>query len=94
MTTVPGLKQALKEYESDKIKDRASGGERLRAIFGQKENLLNFQDTAGREGGAGWTVLFHALFQAVISEKKAVVKRNATAQGEWSLGKTRLELIV
>lgn len=82
MSAVPGLKLAIKEYESDKVKERAAGGEKIREIFGNRENLLTFQESASREGGAGWTVLFQCLFQAVIVEKKAVIKRNATAQGE------------
>lgn len=82
MPAVPGFKTALKEYESDKVKDRVSGGEKLREIFGNRENLLAFQESASRSGGEGWSALFHSLFHAVNVEKKAVIKTNATAQGE------------
>jgi hypothetical protein len=82
MATVPGFRSALREYESDKIKDRVSGGERLREIFDNRENLHAFQEQASRAGGEGWSQLFHGLFNAVCVEKKAVIKRNATAQGE------------
>lgn len=79
---VPGFRTALKEYESDKVKDRVSGGERLREIFRNRENLLAFQEHAGNRGGEGWANLFRGLFSAVHTERKAVLKRGATAQGE------------
>jgi hypothetical protein len=94
MPAVPGFKAAVKEYESDKVKDRVSGGEKLREIFGNRENLLTFQQSASKSGGEGWSVLFHSLFHAVNVEKKAVIKTNATAQGELILHSTATELII
>lgn len=85
MTAVPGFKSALQDYESDKVKDRVSGGERLREIFGNKDNLSAFQESASKNSGEGWIMLFHGLIHAVGIEKKAATKANATAQGE-SLG--------
>jgi hypothetical protein len=81
MSSVSGLKGALKLYESDKIKDRAQGGELIREILSNRDNLLAFQETAGRDSGGGW---IQCLFQAVVTEKRAASKSNASAQG-WSI---------
>jgi ataxia telangiectasia mutated family protein len=86
MSSVSGLKAALRLYESDKVKERAQGGELIREIFSNKENLLAFQETASRDGGAGWVAFFQCLFQVVVSEKKVVLKANSTAQGKWIIG--------
>lgn len=79
---LPGLNKALRMYESDKVKERAEGAAQLRAILGDEGNWKRFSESASREGGAGWTALFQGLFQTVVAEKKAVVKANASAQGE------------
>ena len=41
-----------------------------------------FQETASREAGAGWIYFFQCLFQMVVVEKKAAVKKGASVQGE------------
>ena len=79
---VSGLQGALKLYASDKVKDRADGHTRIRGIFSDRENLRVFQETARRDGGAGWIALFQCLFQAVILEKKAFLKKSGGAQGQ------------
>jgi ataxia telangiectasia mutated family protein len=83
MSSVSGLKGALKLYESEKIKDRAQGGELIREILSNRDNLLAFQETAGRDSGGGWIAFFQCLFQVVVTEKRAALKSNASAQG-WS----------
>lgn len=82
MSSVAGLRSALKLYESDKVKERSQGGELLREIFSSRENLAAFQEAGTKDGGGGWVALFQCLFQAVIKEKKAALKSNATVQGE------------
>lgn len=83
MSTVAGLQSALSGYDSDKVKERDQGREAIREIFGNRENLEIFQESASRDGGSGWTALFQCLFQVVSREKKAVVKKGATAQGDF-----------
>ncbi|ORX39340.1 hypothetical protein BD324DRAFT_619326 [Kockovaella imperatae] len=78
---VSGLQGALKLYGSDKVKERADGHTRIRGIFSDRENLRVFQESARRDGGAGWVALFQCLFQTVIMEKR-VFLRSATAQAE------------
>jgi ataxia telangiectasia mutated family protein len=85
MSSLPNLHSALNLYNSDKIKSRAQGSDQLREIFSNRENLVKFQETASKEGGAGWVALFQCLFQVVVVEKKGVLKANANAQGEFSL---------
>lgn len=82
MSTVSGLQTALKLCSSDKVKHRAVGLESVREIFSNRENLLIFQETASRDGGAGWIAFFQCLFQVVVVERKAAVKKGASAQGE------------
>ena len=77
---VGGLQSALKLYASDKVKDRADGHTRLRGIFSDRDNLQIFQQTARRDGGAGWIALFQCLFQAVIFEKKAYLKKSGQCE--------------
>lgn len=81
MNTVSGLQTALKLYASEKVKERSQGHEHIREIFGNRENLAIFQETASREGGAGWIALFQCLFQVVVVEKRAVMKKIGSAQG-------------
>ncbi|KAK8844109.1 hypothetical protein IAR55_006903 [Kwoniella newhampshirensis] len=82
MNSVSGLQPALRLYSSDKIKDRSQGLEQIREIFGNRENVASFQETASKEGGAGWIAFYQCLFQVVVMEKKAVVKRGASAQAD------------
>ncbi len=82
MNTVSGLQTALKLCGSDKIKDRSQGQEHVREIFSNRENLIVFQETASKDGGAGWVAFFQCLFQVVVVEKKAAVKKGASVQGE------------
>ena len=82
MNTVAGLQNALKLCSSEKVKDRSQGQEYVRDIFSSQENLLIFQETASRDGGAGWIAFFQCLFQVVVVEKKAAVKKGAATQGE------------
>jgi ataxia telangiectasia mutated family protein len=81
MTSLPNLQPALRLYASDKVKDRSQGSEIIREIFSNKENLQIFQETASRESGTGWLAFFQCLFQVVVTEKKGVLKANATVQG-------------
>ncbi len=81
MNTVSGLQSALKLCASDKVKDRSQGQEHVREIFSNRENLAAFQETASRDGGAGWVAFFQCLFQVVVVEKKAAVKKGDSAQG-------------
>ena len=84
-STVQGLQSALRLYESDKIRDRADGHNRIRDIFSNRENLAAFQETAARDGGAGWVAFFQCLFQVVVLEKKAWLKKaSGGPQGESS----------
>ena len=85
MNSVTGLQTALKLCASDKIKDRTQGQEQVREIFGNRENLAVFQETASREAGAGWIYFFQCLFQMVVVEKKAAVKKGPSVQGEPSV---------
>ena len=82
MNTVSGLQNALKLCSSEKVKDRFQGQECVRDIFSSQENLVIFQDTASRDGGAGWVAFYQCLFQVVVVEKKAAVKKGAATQGE------------
>ncbi|WWD21232.1 hypothetical protein CI109_105716 [Kwoniella shandongensis] len=82
MNSVSGLQSALRLYSSDKIKDRSQGLEQIREIFSNRENLAIFQETASKEGGAGWIAFYQCLFQVVVMEKKAVVKRGASTQAD------------
>lgn len=82
-STVQGLQSALRLYESDKVRDRAEGHNRIRDIFSNRENLLAFQETASRDGGAGWVAFFQCLFQVVVLEKKGWLKKaSGGPQGE------------
>ena len=83
LISVPGLRVALKEYESDKVRERAGGAERIRQIFGNKENLYMFQAEAGPRG-EWWVALFVCLFQGVSVEKRATKRGNASAVSECS----------
>jgi ataxia telangiectasia mutated family protein len=80
--SVAGLRVALKEYESDKVRERAGGAERIREIFGNKENLVTFHDVGGQQGGAGWVALFQCLFQGVSVEKRGMKRGNASATSQ------------
>jgi ataxia telangiectasia mutated family protein len=82
MSSVAGLQSALKNYSSDKIKDRAQGQEAIREIFSDRDNLNIFQNTARQEGGAGWIAFFQCIFQVVVADKKAVMKKGGKAQGQ------------
>lgn len=82
MSAVAGLRTALREYESDKVRERQAGAERIREIFGNRENLFAFQETGGSQGGQGWIALFQCLYACVKLEKRAAKKSNATATGE------------
>ena len=84
-STVSGLQSALRLYESDKVRERADGQSRIREIFSNKENLLVFQVTAARDGGAGWIAFFQCLFQVVVLEKKTCLRKAAGPQGALSL---------
>ena len=79
---VTGLQSALRLCGSDKVKERSQGQENVREIFGNRENLLIFQETASRDGGAGWIAFFQCLFQVVVVEKKAALKKGASATGK------------
>lgn len=81
-TSVPGLSGAVKLYTSDKLKERSQGLEQIKDIFDSRDNVTQFAESATREGGAGWITFFHCLFQVVSTEKKAVLKKAASAQGE------------
>lgn len=78
MNSVTGLSAALKLYGSDKIKERGQGSTLLREIISNRANLERLQDTASRDNGQGWIALFQCLFQAVLVEKKVVIKKIAT----------------
>lgn len=77
-----GLQAALRLCESDKVKDRSEGVNAIRTFFSNKENLAVFQETAKRDGGGGWIAFFQCLFQVVVLEKKALLKKSANAQSE------------
>jgi ataxia telangiectasia mutated family protein len=79
--SIPGLSAAIRAYTSDKFKERSQGLEQIRDIFDNRDNVSRFQETASREGGAGWVAFFQCLFQVVVMEKKAVLKKAASAQG-------------
>lgn len=79
---VAGLRVALKEYESDKVRERTSGAERLREIFGNKENLWLFHESGGQQGGAGWVALFQSLFAGVSVEKRGMKRGNASTMSK------------
>ena len=81
MNSVNGLQAALRLYASDKVKDRQLGGEQVREIFSNRENLDAFQETAQLAGGQGWVAFYQCLFQAVVLEKKAALKK-PSGQGE------------
>lgn len=80
---VPGLSAAVKHYTSDKLKERSQGLEEIRDIFDSRDNVLKLHETAAEEGGAGWLAFFQCLFQVVSIEKKAVLKKGASAQGRY-----------
>ncbi|ORY28799.1 hypothetical protein BCR39DRAFT_533939 [Naematelia encephala] len=82
MNKVPGLQAALKLYSSDKVKERAQGHDAIRGIFSSRENLSNFQETAAKQGGEGWIAFFQCLFQVVVTEKKAALKKGASTQAD------------
>jgi len=79
--SIPGLSAAIRAYTSDKLKERSQGLEQIKDIFDSRDNVNRFQETASREGGAGWVAFFQCLFQVVVMEKKAVLKKAASAQG-------------
>lgn len=79
MSRVAGLNAALKLYDSDKIKDRAEGGLQLRQIFANRDNVLAFAESAGRDSGEGWLSLFQCLFSAVVAEKRKAVRASSAA---------------
>jgi ataxia telangiectasia mutated family protein len=80
-SSIPGLSAAIRAYTSDKLKERSQGLEQIRDIFDSRDNAARFQETASKEGGAGWVAFFQCLFQVVVMEKKAVLKKAASAQG-------------
>ena len=82
MSSVADLQAALRLCGSDRVKDRAQGQENVRQIFSNRENLVHFQETASRDSGAGWVAFYQCLFQMVVVEKKAAVRKGASAQGE------------
>lgn len=84
MQRVSGLQHALTQYDSSKVKERAQGAAALREIFSNRENLEVFQETAARDGGAGWIAFFQCLFQVAVNEKKAYLKPNSTATSEYA----------
>ena len=53
MAQVPGLQTCLAQCDSDKVKERDAGRQRLRDIFGNPQNLDLFQESASRDGGEG-----------------------------------------
>jgi ataxia telangiectasia mutated family protein len=79
--SIPGLSAAIRLYTSDKLKERAQGLEQIRDIFDSRDNVARFHETAAKEAGAGWVAFFQCLFQVVVMEKKAVLKKAASAQG-------------
>ena len=81
-SAVTGLRQALREYESEKVRERAGGAERIREIFSNRENLHLFKQTGGQQRGEGWVALFQTLFQVVSLEKRGMKRGNASAQSE------------
>lgn len=84
-SAVQGLQSALRLYESEKVRDRAEGQNRIRDIFSNRENLLAFQETASRDGGAGWVAFFQCLFQVVVLEKRVWLKKaSGGPQGAFS----------
>jgi hypothetical protein len=80
-SSIPGLSTAIRSYTSEKLKERSQGLEQIRDIFDSRDNVSRFQETASKEGGAGWVAFFQCLFQVVVMEKKAVMKKAASAQG-------------
>jgi ataxia telangiectasia mutated family protein len=80
-SSIPGLSTAIRSYTSEKLKERSQGLEQIRDIFDSRDNVSRFQETASKEGGAGWVAFFQCLFQVVVMEKKAVLKKAASAQG-------------
>lgn len=80
-SSVPGLSAAIRLYVSDKLKERSQGLEQIRDIFDSRDNVARFHETASREGGAGWVAFYQCLFGVVVNEKKAVMKKSASAQG-------------
>jgi ataxia telangiectasia mutated family protein len=78
MNTIPGLSTAIKSYTSSKVNDRKLGHLQIRQIFGNRENLEAFQQTAGREGGAGWVAFYQCLFQGVVIDKRAALRPTKT----------------
>lgn len=82
MQRVSGLQSALNLYDSAKVKERAQGAAALREIFSNRANLDIFQESAARDGGAGWIAFFQCLFQVAVTEKKAYLKANSTATSE------------
>ena len=78
---VSGLQTALKSYASEKVKERSEGHSRIRQLFSNPDNLRLFQETASRDGGAGWIALFQCLFLVVSLEKKVYLKKGSGPQG-------------
>lgn len=81
MAQVPGLQASLAQYDSDKVKERDAGRQRLRDIFGNPQNLELFQESASRDGGEGWKILFGVLCGVVRKEKRLATRASASAQG-------------
>ena len=91
-SAVSGLQSALRLYESDKVRERSEGQARIREIFSNRDNLHLFQETASRDGGAGWVAFFQCLFQVVVLEKRACFRKSAGPQGMSFLPQSHVSL--
>ncbi|KAL7420991.1 Serine/threonine-protein kinase tel1 [Cryptotrichosporon argae] len=77
MNAVAGLSSALKQYSSDKVKDRAQAHATIRELFGNPDNVDAFQTTAERGGGEGWIAFMQVLFGVVATERRATLKKGS-----------------
>jgi ataxia telangiectasia mutated family protein len=86
MTTLASVLQNLK---SDKIKVRQEALSKIREVFSQDKVVANFTKSDGKSNALPWLAVFQALFEAVIAEKRAVIKPSTQKAGVSSSAATR-----
>ncbi|KIM44739.1 hypothetical protein M413DRAFT_442693 [Hebeloma cylindrosporum] len=83
MTTLASVLQNLK---SDKIKVRQEALSKIREVFSKDHVVENFTKSSN---SLSWLAVFQALFEAVMAEKRAVVKPSTQKAGVSSSAATR-----
>lgn len=69
------LQEAVRLISSDKAKERSEGIEQYKDIFQDRDTLEQISD--GDDDGKRWLRTMQALFNCVVNDKSACIKRGA-----------------